>query len=84
MSGTEVKFNHNTPLEFFSSCIGTLGTTIGQHNHGGVVDDVECLLELHSSTVLDYEYNYYWYQDFSEQGAGAGAWTMNRLTLLPK
>ena len=27
MSGMEVKFNHNTPLEFFSSCgEGKLGT----------------------------------------------------------
>ena len=41
MPGTEVKFNHNTPRKFFSSWKGKLGTKIGQHNYGGVVDDVD-------------------------------------------
>ena len=48
MPGTGVKFNHNTPCKFFSSCReGKLGTTIGS-TYGGVVDDVECLLGLDS------------------------------------
>ncbi len=51
-SGTEVKFNHNTPPRILQQLLGHWDTTIGQHNYGGVVDDVECLLELHSSTVL--------------------------------
>ncbi len=37
-----------TPLEFFSSCTWDWA----QQYYGGVVDDVECLLGLHSSTVL--------------------------------
>ncbi len=48
MSGTEVKFNHNhTPR-----ILQQLHWDWAQQYYGGVVDDVECLLGLHSSTVL--------------------------------